>query len=166
MKTRAVSLTITACMAGIFLTSCGEKSKRDATEVKEDIKELNKDVKEGAKDTAEEIKMVAQKDWETFKTASENTIQNTEKEIKDLRDRIAKANKKEQESLTEDLDKLEQKNKELKERLIDRSKKFRENMVEFNERTEDDEKAFEREFNHDMEELEIALKNMFNDNVN
>ena len=166
MKTRLLSLAITVFIAGILLTSCGEKSKQEAKEVKDDVKELNKNLKEGAKNTAEEIKMVVREDWEKFKSASENTIQNTEKEIKSLRDRISKISKKEQLKLTEQLDELEQMNIVLKDKLAVRTKRFKENLIEFNEKTRESEKEFEREFNHDMKELGIALKDLFKDNVN
>ncbi|WNH07770.1 hypothetical protein [Thalassobellus suaedae] len=165
MKTRIIFLTITVFMAGILLTGCGEKSKQDAKEVKEDLKELNKDLKQGAKDTAEEIKIAVNNEWQKFKTASESAIENTEKEIKDLREKISKTNKKEREKFTKQLDELEQRNIILKDKLNVRTRKFKENMIEFNEKAKDSEKEFEREFDRDMQELSNALKDLFKDNV-
>nr|WP_321230182.1 hypothetical protein [uncultured Psychroserpens sp.] len=166
MKTQIVALKIIVFMTGIFLISCGEKSKQDATEVKEDVKELNRDLTRGAIDTAEEIKIAIKQEWDMFKIASEIAIENTEKEIKNLREKISKTNKNERKKLTKKLDELEQRNIVLKDKLAVRTRKFKENRIEFNEKAKDREKEFEREFDHDMKELNNALKDLFKDNVN
>ncbi|WP_147299218.1 hypothetical protein [Winogradskyella eximia] len=166
MKTNILSFIIIIFMTGTVLTSCGQTSKQDAKQVKEDVKELNKDLSQGAKDTSEEIKTTVKADWQKFKTASEATIENTEKEIAALRLKISKANDNEKERLTTALDKLEQKNIELKEKLAQRSKKFKEDMITFNETAKANEQKFEREFTHDTNELGTALKDLFKDNVN
>lgn len=165
MKTRIVSLTITTFMAGILLTSCGEKSKQDATEVKEDVIELNKDLTRGAINAAEEIKIAVKQEWNKFKTVSEIAIENTEKEIKNLREKISKKNKNEREKLTKKLDELEQINIVLKDKLAVRTRKFKENTIEFNEKSKDIQKTFEREFDENMKELSNALKDIFKDNI-
>jgi hypothetical protein len=166
MKPKIAALTITILIAGILLTGCGEKSKQDATKVKDDLKELNKDLKQGAKDSAEDIKITITEDWVKFKTASESAIENTEKNIKNLRERITKTDKKERKKLNIQLDELEQRHIILKDKLVVRSEKFKENKIEFNEKTQENEQAFEQEFNHDMEALGIALNGLFKDNNN
>ena len=166
MKTKILSLTIMVVMAGVMLTSCGQESKKDAKTVKGDVKELNKDLKQGAKDTSKEIKKIVKSDWGKFKTSSEAAIENTEKQIEFLRAKIAKANKNEKEKLTAVLDKLEQKNKELKDKIAKRGKMFKEDVIDFNESAKANEKKFEREFTHDMNELGTALKDLFKNNVN
>lgn len=166
MKTKIAFLTITVFMVGIFLTSCGEKSKQDVIEVKEDLKELNKDITRGAIDTAEEIKMTVKEEWELFKTVSEKAIESTEKEIKELREKISKKNKEERKKLTKKLDELEQKHIVLKDKLAVRTKKFKDNLIEFNEKAKEHEKTFEREFNYEIRELGTALKGLFIDNLN
>jgi hypothetical protein len=165
MKTNILSLIIIVFMTGTVLTSCGQTSKQDAKAVKEDVKELNKDLKQGAKDTSKEIKTTVVSDWEKFKTASEATIEKTDNKIKELRVKISKANKNEKEKLTKELDKLEQKNKELKEKLAKRAKEFKDDMITFNNSAKSEEQKFEREFNHDMDELGTALKDLFKNNV-
>lgn len=165
MKTKVLALTIIAFMAGITLISCGEASKKDAKAVKEDAKELSKDLKKGAKDTSEEIKMTMTSDWQQFKTTSETAVDNAEKQIEELRLKIAKANKNEKEKLTKALDKLEEKNNALKAKLAEKGKAFKEDMIDFNEAAKANERSFEREFNHDMDELGTALKDLFKNNV-
>lgn len=165
MKKNILSLSIIAIMAGTILTSCGETSKKDKQEVKNDLTELNKDVKQGAVDTSKEIKTTATSNWEQFKTASETGIKTTEKQIEVLRAKIVKANKSEKEKLTKELDKLEQKNTELKEKLSERAGEFKDGVITFNDSTIANEKKFEREFTHDMDELGTALKDLFKNNV-
>ena len=104
MKTNILSIIMITLLAGTISISCGENSKKDAEEVTNDAKELNKDLKQGAKDTSEEIKVAVETNWQQFKTSSETSIENTEKEIKELRVKISKANKKEQEKLTASLE--------------------------------------------------------------
>jgi hypothetical protein len=152
-------------MAGILLTSCGEKSKQDAIEVKEDVIELNKDLTRGAINAAEEIKIAVKQEWNKFKTVSEIAIENTEKEIKNLREKISKKNKNEREKLTKKLDELEQINIVLKDKLAVRTRKFKENTIEFNEKSKDIQKTFEREFDENMKALSNALKDIFKDNI-
>ncbi|SDI29633.1 hypothetical protein [Winogradskyella thalassocola] len=166
MKTKIVSLITTILMVAILLTSCGEKSKQDATEVKEDIIELNKDLTRGAIDTAEEIKIAVTQEWDKFKASSEKAIEKTGEEIKKLREKISKDNKKEYERLTQKLDELEQRHMVLKDKLVVRTEKFKNNRIEFNEKAKNREKEFEREFDHDMKTLNQALKDLFKDNVN
>ncbi|TYC10580.1 hypothetical protein ES677_11605 [Bizionia gelidisalsuginis] len=165
MKTNILSLAIIIFIAGITLTSCGEASKKDAKAVKQDTKELSKDLKQGAKDTSEEIKMTMTSDWQQFKTASETAIDNAENQIEELRTKIAKANKNEKEKLTKALDKLEEKNNALKAKLAEKGKAFKEDMIDFSEAAKANEKSFKREFNHDMDELGTALKDLFKNNV-
>ena len=165
MKTNILSLAVIGFMAGTIATSCGESSKKDMKAVKEDVKELNKDLRQGAEDTSTEIKTTVSSDWKKFEASSKTILENTDKQIKELRVKISKANKNEKAKLTADLDKLEQKNKELKEKLAERSRKFKENLIEFEEGTGELEKSFEREFKHDMDELGTSLKDLFKNNV-
>lgn len=159
MITRIIVFAITFFIAGIQLSGCGEKSKQEA-------KELNKDLIKGAKDTVEDIQVAVKEDWVAFKIASENTIESMEKEMKVLRKKISKTSKKDREKLIKKLDELKRKNIVLKDKLVVRSKKIKENLIEFNEKTKDNEKAFKREFNYELKELETALKDLFKDNVN
>lgn len=166
MKTQIVALTIAVFISIILFVSCGEKSKKDAKKVKEDVVELNQDLTRGAIHAAEEIKTVIKQEWEKFKTASESTIENTEKEIRNLRKKISKDNKEERIKLTKKLDELEQRYLVLKDKLAVRTRKFKENKIEFNEKAKEIEKAFEGEFNQEMKALEFDLKDLFKDNVN
>lgn len=94
MKTNILTLTLNLLLVSILVTSCGEKSKKDAENIKDDVNALSKSLEEDVKETTEDIKTAVIADWEQFKTASENTIQNTNDDIENFRQRIAKANKR------------------------------------------------------------------------
>ncbi|MEZ7500821.1 hypothetical protein QO200_19065 [Flavobacterium sp. Arc3] len=165
MKTNILSLTIITLMTGTILTSCGKTTKEDATAVKKDVTILNKDLEKGAEYTGNAAKAAVNTDWKKFEATSKIAIGNTDNQIKDLRAKIATANKAEKVKLTKKLDKLEQKNKELKEKLDQRAKEFKENVKEFDESAKEDEQKFEKEFTHDTDELGTALKDLFKNNV-
>ena len=61
---------------------------------------------------------------------------------------------------------MEEKNNALKDKLTQRGKDFKEDVIDFNEAAKANEKSFEREFTHDMNELGTALKDLFKNNVN
>ncbi|NRT16355.1 polyhydroxyalkanoate synthesis regulator phasin [Flavobacterium sp. 28A] len=165
MKTNFLSLTMITLMAGTILTSCGKTTKDDASAVKEDVTELNRDLEQGAKDTGVETKEAVNADWKKFEASSKIAIENTDTQIKALRDKIAKADKAEKVKLTAKLDELEKKNTELKEKLEKRGVAFKEDVKEMNQSAKEEEQEFEREFTHDMDELGTALKDLFKDNV-
>lgn len=158
-----------AAIAGVLtvslISSCGEKSQKHADDAKENIKEANKDLKEAAKDAGEEAKTKVISDWQNFKNESDSTITSVEKQIVELKEKIAKANKKEREKLNNDLSKIEQKLKEQQEKLKQKNAEFETNFKKFDETVEAKNESFKREFKHDMDELGTALKGMFKDNV-
>ena len=165
MRTRILSLAVIAIMVGTIVTSCGEASKKDMKAAKEDMSEAGKDLNQAGKDAQEEIQAAVKADWGRFKANSEAGIADIASDIKTLREKISKASKNEQEKLAADLDRLEEKNKELQAKLEQRGRDFKQNVIEFNDSAKENEKQFEREFTHDMDELGTALKDLFKDNV-
>lgn len=165
MKTNILSMTIIAIMAGIIVTSCGETSKKDMKSAKENMGKAGQDLKEAASAVKEENRAYVETNWQEFQGESEEIIINTEIQIKELREKIAKSATKDRKKLNVELDKLEQKNKDLKEKLTEQSRKFRKNLIEFKEGAGEKEKSFELEFKHDMDELDTSLKDFFKNNV-
>ena len=165
MKTKFLYLTMITVMAGTILTSCGKTTKEDASAVKEDVTELNQDLLEGAKDTSVETNEAVHADWKKFEASAKIAIENTNSQINALRDKIAKADKAEKVRLTAKADELEKKNAELKEKLVKRGKEITEDVKEMNDSAKEEENKFEREFNHDMDEMGTAIKDLFKDNV-
>ena len=165
MKRSIIFAIVSSPILFSVFKSCKKPVKKDINAIEDNIEEAAQNLGKAAKQTQEEIKTDIEADWEKFRSESEIAIDNTETEIKSLREKIAIAGNQEREELKEGLDTLEQKNKKLKERLAERSRKFKENLIEFNETAKEKQEEFEREFQHDIKELGAALKNLFKDNV-
>ncbi len=160
MKTKIFYMIIPFFMGGMLMTGCMEKSTRDSNENQKD--KLVTDIKK----QGEDIKIAINQNWEKFKESSEQALQNTEEEIETLRGKIVKSNKKQREKLNNEIDQLEKQNRELRGRIAARNETFKENMVEFNEDALESQKAFEREFKHDMDNLGKSIKDLFKNNTN
>lgn len=154
MKKHIAFFAIMVFIAGFMITSCNKSSKNDLKETAKNLEEKEK-----------EIKDLVTINWENFKKESDSIFEKTQKDMEELRKQISKSTKKEQENLNKELDKLEVKNKELKLKIEERSRLFKENLIEFNEMAEEKEQSFEREFKHDINELNNAINDFFKDNV-
>lgn len=91
---------------------------------------------------------------ETFKKESNVRIEKNNKQITDFNKRIEKAKKEAKTDYQEKIKALEAKNTDLKKRLDDFKADGNENW-----------ENFKKEFNHDMENLGIALKNLTESNT-
>ncbi|MCW2118584.1 hypothetical protein [Flavobacterium sp. 7A] len=165
MKIKILSLAIITLLAGTIVISCGKKNKEDAEAVKADVTEMNKDLEKGAMNTGTDAKETVSEDWQKFEASSKLTIKSYNYQIKELRTKIATADKEGKTKLSENLDKLEQKNKELKEKLDLKGKELKENVQEMDQAAKDKEVQFEREFQHDMDEMGTSLNDFFKDNI-
>lgn len=92
-------------------------------------------------------------DWSAYKKEQEEKIKKNEERIAELKKAKASTNKTIDDIYNKQIDKLQQKNTELRTKIVtykyDKSKW----------------KQFKREFNHDMDELGKALKDIGKDNV-
>lgn len=156
MKTNIFSMVLAIFIAGTFITSCGENTK-DSKDVQIDITETNQQMDQ----KAENLRAELNKDWENFKASSDEIIESREKEIKDLRGRIAEADKAQRETLTRELDDLEQKNKSLKERIAKRTENVKSDLREINEKSIEDHKAAQRQIKEDMDNVGKAIGDFF-----
>jgi chromosome segregation ATPase len=103
---------------------------------------------------ADAVKVANEEEWKAFKTETELQIKANENRIAELRAKMKKSGKTFDEMYEKNINNLEQKNKDLKARL---------NGYETNQ---SDWESFKREFNHDMDELGQALKDLTVDNKN
>lgn len=156
MKTNIFSFVLPIFIAGTLITSCGENSK-DSKEVQKDITETNQQMDQKAENRRAEMNQ----DWESFKASSDEIIESREKEIKDLRGRIAEADQKQREKLTRELDELEKKNKSLKERIATRTENVKTDLSEINEKSIEDHKAAQRQIKQDMDDVGKAIGDFF-----
>jgi len=142
-----------AMLAMAFLSSCQsnadklEAANKDVAEAKEELAEARAD--------AREIKiMVAnEEEWRAFKTDAEVKIANNEKRIEEIREKMKKPGKTFDEMYRKNIDALEERNKDLRKR------------IGYYENNQSDWDRFKREFNHDMDEIGQALKDLTVDNA-
>lgn len=146
MKKSIITLVaIATLISGAIFTSCGSSTPKEAAAQAKvtDAKEELKDARKAA--TAEE--------WKAFKDESELKIRDNEIRIAELKAKIKKSGKELDALYEKKIDALEQQNKDMKAR-IDTYEKDKKSDWE----------SFKREFNHDMDELGKALKDLTVDN--
>lgn len=145
-------MVATSVLAGTLFTGCqSSATKEEAANAKVD--EAQQDLMEAQQDADIEAKKVATADeWNAFKTESEIKISEYEIRIKALKDQMRKPGKTFDDLYKKRIEQLEQKIADLKTRMKD----YEKNQTGW--------EVFKREFNHDMEELGIALKDLTVDN--
>lgn len=148
MKTGFMILAVTGIMAGLTFTSCERSPQDKMDDAREEVQRERRDVVDENKDVK-----AAEMDYEQYKSETEMKLRDNETRISDFRTRMNK-DRSLRNRYESRINELEKKNMELEDRL--RSYK-REGNEDWNE--------FRREFNHDMDELGTALKDIFKDNV-
>ena len=145
MKTKMVARNLIGFLLCIMAISCqpGQKKVENA---QEEVEKSQQDLKKAQ----EEFNM----DYQKFKLETENKILDNEKKINELKEKKLNVKKEDQTGYNEKIAQLEQKNNELKSK-IDAY------QFEGKEKWE----SFQKEFNHDMDELGQAIKDLFKDNV-
>jgi len=145
------SLGLTFIMlVSILISSCNSNSEKQ--EAQEDVRDANEEVKDAQMELEKAQKEYLIK-YNEFKYDSEIKIAENEKYIAELKTNSPN-NKKAKAEFAEKISELEKRNQLLKERM-------------YNYKDEGDEKweSFKREFNHDMEGLGNALKDITNKNT-
>ncbi len=128
--------------AGTVITSCNWSSNK-----------ANKDRKETQVDTElQQQKTATTEEWEEFKGESEIKIKENEIRIEELKQKLMQPGVTLDSLLQKRINALEEKNNNLKAKI----KTF--------ESDQSDWESFKREFNHDMDELGEAFKNLTIDN--
>lgn len=148
-----LSATITL-MAGIIFTGCQTTAqKQDAAQAK--VKDARQDLNE-AKQDANAIgqELATAEEWATFRSESEVRIKDNEVRIAELKAKMKKPGEVFDEMYAKKIDNLELQNREMRTRLT------------AYEKSQTNWETFKREFNHDMDELGKALKDLTVDNKN
>ena len=144
----------TAFLTGTILTGCQSSAQKEAS-ARDNVQEAKQDLKDVRKDANAEAQELANaEEWETFKSDAELTIKNNEIRIAELRVKLNKQGTMLDPMYEKKIATLEQQNKDLKKRIEDY------------EKNQSDWETFKREFNHDMDELGKALKDLTVDNKN
>jgi len=140
-------------LAVALLSSCQsnseklEKADKDVAEAKEELAEARADAREIR------IMVANEEEWRNFKADAEVKIANNEKRIEEIREKMKKPGKTFDEMYRKNIDALEERNRDLRKR------------IGYYENNQSDWDKFKREFNHDMDELGQALKDLTVDNA-
>ena len=156
----AAGLTI-----AMFISSCNDASKQDMSDASKNIKEANADVKEAVAATNDSAKATAITNWKIFKNGADSAIAGMEKEAAAGEAKIATANSNVKKKLKTDLNTTKEELNGLKIKLHQRNVEFENDMKKFDATVVSKNQSFEREFNHDINGLGTAFKDIFKDNV-
>jgi len=165
MKATIISLAAITFITGSLLTGCGAAVKKDVKFAEGNMKETHENLNLAQKDSKKEIKATEKTDWQEFKTDSEISIQNRNRQITELRSEISKMNGDRQQELSSKLERLKRKKDDLKKRLVQRNKQLKTNMAQLDESSRVVQIEFEKAFVRDMNELTASLKDLFEKKV-
>ena len=152
MKKIIFLLTITTFILATTLVSCKSTTKEEIeSQEKVDVAEQNlKD----AKDSLVVAKKAATaEEWQTFKDQTDSVISYNEAQIAELKLKMQKTGKSVDAKYQKNIEILEQKNKDLKVKADT-----------YKNDANSDWQSFKREFNHDMDEIGQAFKDLTVDN--
>lgn len=145
MKKSFFILALTVFVAGTVVTSCKSPQEKVDT-AKANVEEASQDLEEAKENYNEE--------YNKFKLESDERISDNERMITELRDRSRNMTRDAKAKYELQIIELEERNEALKT-------KIKEYKNEGNEKWD----SFKSEFNHDMDELGKALKDITKDNV-
>ncbi len=138
---RLIALSL-VMVAALSISSCNSPSEK-VKNAKAEVTEANQDL-----DKAQQAYRV---DIENYRTESKDRIEANNKSIVSLKTRIKNEKSEATIEFNKQIAQLEQKNTELKKRIID-----------YKADSKDGWYLFKSEFKKDMDELELAMKNFFN----
>lgn len=149
MKKSIFIIAITAFMTGTIIVSCQSSTKKEI-EAQENVQEAQADLTEAQNEVAvQEQKVASAAEWQDFKDKTNATIDANETRIAQFKVNMKSTKKSVDALYLKNIEELEQKNKNLKDR-----------MNTYKNDANSDWNSFKREFNHDMDELGNALKDL------
>jgi outer membrane murein-binding lipoprotein Lpp len=149
MKNSIFNLALLLCLTSTLLFTGCQTPAQKVEDAKTNVDDANQDLNDVKKDAmAEEQRMADEKDWMDFKTASEMRIRENETRITELKSDMKKSGKKLDAAYEKKIVAEEEKNKALETRMT----AYHTGQSDWAE--------FKREFNHDMDELGQALKDL------
>lgn len=130
-------------MTGAIFTSCNSAAQKEDNTTTESQDAI-----------AEEQVVATAEEWQAFKTDAEAKIKNNEIRIEELTVQMNKPGQVFDDLYKNRIEELEKQNRELQ------------NRIDAYDKSHTDWEKFKREFNHDMDELGEALKNITVNNKN
>ena len=133
---------------GMVLSNC-QTSSQKVDKAEENVVDAKQELKEAVKDAQKEaVKVADNVEWTVFKDHTTLKINNNQAEISELKTKMKSTGKTMDAVYVKKIEDLEQKNKDLKVRMDNY------------EKNQSDWESFKREFNHDMDALGAALKDI------
>jgi len=142
MKTNYFITLVILLFAGSVFSGC-ESNQENVADAKKEFKIAKQDLKEARAEY--------DKEWQQFRTNSDLKINVNQKGIDDFKVKLRTASTSFKSKYENEIMSLEEKNLELKKRIS-----------EYNFQGKDNWEAFKREFNHDLDATEKALKDVLN----
>ncbi|MDZ4749455.1 MAG: hypothetical protein SH808_13290 [Saprospiraceae bacterium] len=155
MKTLVINFLVSLVILAVAILGGCQSSANKMDAAKENVDEAKEELKEAqAEVRADAIKVANAEEWRVFKSESEIKIKENEIRIGELKVKMKKSGKTFDAMYEKNINTLEQKNKDMKVRM------------DGYETNKSDWDSFTREFNHDMDELGQALKDLTVNNKN
>ncbi len=152
MKKTIYSLALTVVAAGTLLVGCQPTTKKEAI-AKNKVAAAREDVQDAKEELMDARKEATAEEWNAFKDQTNATINENEKHIIALKAKIKTTRNSIDAVYAKKVADLEQKNKDLR---------FK--MASYKKDRNSDWQSFKREYNHDMNELSDALRDVTVDN--
>jgi len=145
----AVSIVVAA---GLVVTSCNSPTKK-AEKARENVEESQEELNEARTDAQlQQQKAATAEEWKTFKSDAEVKIKENETRIAEIKAKMMKPGQALDSMYQRRINALEEKNTKLRTKVNDY------------ENEQSDWESFKREFNHDMDEIGKAFKDLTIDN--
>ena len=155
MKTLVINFLVSLMVLAMAILGGCQSSAEKVDAAKENVEEAKEELQEvKAEVQADATKVGNAEEWSVFKSDAEIKIKENESRIGDLRVRMKKSGKTFDAMYEKNIIALEQKNKDLRTKISNY------------ESNQSDWEAFKREFNHDMDELGQAIKDLTVNNKN
>ena len=142
MASMIAFMTATSMISCESAATKSDKADAKVEGAKEDLKDAQKEANTAAMKAANEA------EWQAFKSETQVKVDANNAAIDELKAKMKKTGKKIDAAYAETIDKLEQKNKDFQAR------------VNNYEKEKSDWASFKTEFNHDMDELGNALRDL------
>lgn len=152
MKKIFFILAVTAFMAGTTLVGCKSTTKEEIAS-QEKVDDAEQNLKDAKDSLVVARKAATAEEWQTFKNQTDSVISYNEAQIADLKMKMQKTGKSVDAKYQKNIDILEQKNKNLKTKIDT-----------YKNDANSDWQSFKREFNHDIDEIGKAFKDVTVDN--
>ncbi|WP_353483354.1 hypothetical protein [Haliscomenobacter sp.] len=151
MKKSIFNLAIPITLfAALLFTGCQSPAQK-VDNAETNVNDANQNLKDAkADEMVANKKAVAAEEWKAFRAETEIKIKDNEARITELRAKKKTTGKTLDAAYTQRIDTLEQKNLDMRTMMDDYE----------STNISSDWEEFKREFNHDMEELGMALKNL------